>query len=208
MIRRLVSASIYSIGLMLVILQTPQLHSLAMAMLAGAGIASLAIGFAAKDALSNLTSGIFIAIFQPIRVGDRVDFRGDYGKIEDLTLRHIVIRTWDNRRIVVPNSIVSNDPIINWTIRDPEIAWPVDFVISSALDIDKARAIILDEASKQPQVLKDRKIIVLLTDAKEAKYNLRLFVRVPSRSIAYRAGCEIREAVEKRFARESISISK
>ncbi|NPV63230.1 MAG: mechanosensitive ion channel [Methanotrichaceae archaeon] len=208
MIRRLVSASIYAVGIMLVILQIPQLHSLAMAMLAGAGIASLAIGFAAKDSLSNLTSGIFIAIFQPIRVGDRVDFRGDYGKIEDLTLRHIVIRTWDNRRIVVPNSIVSNDPIINWTIKDPEIAWPVDFMIAAALDIDQARAIILDEASRHPLVLKDRKNVVLLTEAKEAKYNLRLFMRVPSRSIAYRTGCEIREAVEKRFALEKISISK
>jgi len=208
MIRRLVSASIYGVGIMLVILQIPQLHSLAMAMLAGAGIASLAIGFAAKDSLSNLTSGIFIAIFQPIRVGDRVDFRGDYGKIEDLTLRHIVIRTWDNRRIVVPNSIISNDPIVNWTIKDPEISWPVDFVITQALDIDRARAIILEEASRHPYVLKERKASVLLTDAKESKYNLRLFVRVPSRSIAYRTGCEIRESVEKRFAHESIAISK
>jgi small-conductance mechanosensitive channel len=119
MIRRLVSATIYIIGLMLVILQIPQLHSLATALLAGAGIAGLAIGFAAKDSLSNFTSGVFIAVFQPFRVGDYVDFKGDYGRVEDLTLRHTVIRTWDNRRIIVPNSVMSTEPIINWSIKEP-----------------------------------------------------------------------------------------
>jgi len=127
MMRRLVSATIYVIGLMLIIYQIPQLRSLVTAILAGASIAGLAIGFAAKDSLSNFTSSIFIAIFQPIRVGDLVDFRGEYGQVEDLTLRHTVIRTTDNKRIIVPNSIISNEPIINWSIRDPEISWVVDF---------------------------------------------------------------------------------
>jgi small conductance mechanosensitive channel len=208
MIRRLASATIYAFGLMLVVLQIPQLHNLATAMLAGASIAGLAIGFAAKDSLSNLTSGIFIAIFQPIRVGDSVDFRGDFGKVEDLTLRHTVIRTWDNRRIVVPNSIVSNEPIINWTIKSPEITWSVDFVIGQASNIDRARDIIMQETSRHNLVTEKHRIIVLLTDAKEAKYNLRLFVKVPSRSIAYKLGCEIREAVEKRFEKEGIAIAK
>jgi small conductance mechanosensitive channel len=206
MIRRLAAASIYALGFMLVILQIPQLHSLAMAMLAGAGIAGLAIGYAAKDSLSNFTSGIFIAIFQPIRVGDSVDFQGDYGKIEDLTLRHTVIRTWDRRRIIVPNSIVSTQPIINWTIKEPEITWPVDFLIRRASDIDRSREIILQEAGRHPHILKDPKPLVLLTDAKEAKYNLRLFVRVPNRNVAYRMGCEIREAIEKRFETEGVII--
>ena len=132
MIRRLVSATIYIIGLMLIILQIPHLHSLATAMLAGAGIAGLAIGYAAKDSLSNFTSGIFIAVFQPFRVGDFVDFKGDYGQVEDLTLRHTIIRTSDNRRIIVPNSIMNMEPIINWSIREPEITWTVDFDLEKA----------------------------------------------------------------------------
>ena len=156
MIRRLVSATIYLIGMMLVILQVPQLHSLATAMLAGAGIAGLAIGYASKDSLSNFTSGIFIAIFQPFRVGDFVDFRGDYGQVEDLTLRHTIIRTSDNRRIIVPNNIMSMEPIINWSIREPEIVWTVDFDLEKAGDIDRAREIILEKARSHPMVLKDR----------------------------------------------------
>ncbi|MCX6676541.1 MAG: mechanosensitive ion channel [Methanothrix sp.] len=136
MIRRLFSATIYVIGLILIISQVPQLRSLATAMLAGAGIAGLAIGYAAKDSLSNFTSSVFIAVFQPFRVGDSVDFRGEYGQVEDLTLRHTVIRTTDNKRIIVPNSIMNMEPIINWSIREPEITWMVDFDLEKASDID------------------------------------------------------------------------
>lgn len=204
MIRRLVSATIYILGLMLVILQIPQLHSLATAMLAGAGIAGLAIGFAAKDSLSNFTSGVFIAIFQPFRVGDFVDFKGDYGQVEDLTLRHTVIRTWDNRRIIVPNSTMSTEPIINWSIREPEIIWTVDFDLQKASDIDHARSIILEKARSHPMVLKDREINVLVVDSKHSEQTLRLVFQVPGRNVAKTVGCEIREAVAKEFEIEGI----
>ena len=204
MIRRLVSATIYLIGLMFVILQVPQLHSLATAMLAGAGIAGLAIGYASKDSLSNFTSGIFIAIFQPFRVGDFVDFRADYGQVEDLTLRHTIIRTSDNRRIIVPNSIMSTEPIINWSIREPEIVWMVDFDLEKAGDIDRAREIIIDKARSNPMVLKDRPIDVLLISSRYSELTLRLEVTIPGRNMAKVISSEIREAVKKEFEVEGI----
>jgi Small-conductance mechanosensitive channel len=204
MIRRLVSATIYLIGLMLVILQIPQLHSLATALLAGAGIAGLAIGYAAKDSLSNFTSGIFIAVFQPFRVGDFVDFRQDYGQVEDLTLRHTVIRTSDNRRIIVPNSIMSTEPIINWSIREPEIVWMVDFDLEKAGDIDRAREIIIDKARSNPMVLKDRPIDVLLISSRYSELTLRLEVTIPGRNMAKVISSDIREAVKKEFEVEGI----
>jgi small-conductance mechanosensitive channel len=204
MIRRLVSATIYLIGLMLVILQVPQLHSLATAMLAGAGIAGLAIGYASKDSLSNFTSGIFIAIFQPFRVGDFVDFRADYGQVEDLTLRHTIIRTSDNRRIIVPNSIMSTEPIINWSIREPEIVWIVDFDLEKAGDIDRARKIIIDKARSNPMVLKDRPIDVLLISSRYSELTLRLEVTIPGRNMAKVTSSEIREAVKKEFEVQGI----
>ena len=204
MIRRLVSATIYLMGLMLVILQIPQLHSLATALLAGAGIAGLAIGYASKDSLSNFTSGIFIAIFQPFRVGDFVDFRADYGQVEDLTLRHTVIRTSDNRRIIVPNSIMSTEPIINWSIREPEIVWMVDFDLEKAGDIDRARKIIVDKASSNPMVLKDRPIDVLLISSRYSELTLRLEVTIPGRNMAKVISSDIREAVKKEFEVQGI----
>lgn len=205
MIRRLASAAIYILGLMLVILQIPQLHNLATAMLAGAGIAGLAIGFAAKDSLSNFTSGIFIAVFQPFRVGDLVDFKGDHGQIEDLTLRHTVIRTWDNRRIIVPNNTMSTESIINWSIKEPDIIWTVDFKIKEVSDIDRARGIIIQEARRHPLVMVNRDIKVLLTDMKKEELNLRLEMHLPGRNMAKGVGCDIREAVGKKFYQEGIA---
>ncbi len=199
MMRRLVSATIYIIGLMLIIYQIPQLQSLVTAILAGASIAGLAIGFAAKDSLSNFTSSIFIALFQPIRVGDLVDFRGEYGQVEDLTLRHTVIRTTDNKRIIVPNSIISMEPIINWSIREPEIVWMVDFDLGKASDIDRAREIILKAAKDHPMVLKDKPINVLLLNSRYSELTLRLEVPVPGRNVAKVIGCDIRETVKKEF---------
>ncbi len=205
MIRRLVSAIIYIFGIMLIVLQIPQLHSLATTLLAGAGIAGLAIGFAAKDSLSNFTSGIFIAIFQPFRVGDFVDFRGDYGQVEDLTLRHTVIRTSDNRRIIVPNSIMGAEPIINWSIREPEITWSIDFDLEKASDIDRARDIILEAARIHPLVLKDKPMNVLLVNSKHSELTLRLEAAVPGRNVAKKIGCDILETVKKEFEAQGIS---
>lgn len=204
MIRRLVSATIYVIGLMFIIFQIPQLHSLAAAILAGAGIAGLAIGYAAKDSLSNFTSSIFIAVFQPFRVGDSVDFRGEYGQVEDLTLRHTVIKTTDNKRIIVPNSVISMEPIINWSIRDPQITWMVDFDLEKASDIDKAREIIVCVARSHPMVLKEKPLSVLLINSKYSELTLRLEVTVPGRNVAKGIGCDIREAVKKEFEVQDI----
>ncbi|MDD4162041.1 MAG: mechanosensitive ion channel family protein [Methanothrix sp.] len=204
MMRRLVSATIYVIGLMLIIYQIPQLRSLVTAIVAGAGIAGLAIGLAAKDSLSNFTSSVFIAVFQPFRVGDSVDFRGEYGQIEDLTLRHTVIRTTDNKRIIVPNSIMSMEPIINWSIKEPEITWVVDFDLEKASDIDRAREIITKAAKSHPMVLKDRPLKVLLLNSRYSELTLRLEVTVPGRNVAKGIGCDIREAVKKEFEVQGI----
>lgn len=206
-IHRLVSAAIYILGAMLIIFQIPQLSSLATTILASAGIASLAIGLAAKDSLSNFVSSIFIFIFQPFRMGDFIDFKGDYGQIEDITLRHTIIRTSDNRRIIVPNSIMSAEPIINWSIKELEITWSVDFDLKNASDIDRARDIIIEKARAHTMVLKDRPISVLLVDSKHSELTLRLEVAVPGRSVAKKIGCDILEAAKKEFEVQGISPS-
>lgn len=205
-IRRLLVAAIYIIGLIMIIYQIPILNRLTMTLLAGAGVAGLAIGFAAKDSLSNIISGIFLAVFHPFRVGDYIDFDGEYSQVEDLTLRHTTIKTWDGRRIFVPNSIMGNQPIVNWSITDPIITWRVDFGIGYTSDIDKAREIILDVAKRHPLVLKDHEIAVWVTELGDFAVNLRLSVDVPNRDVAYSTGCEIREAVKRRFDDEGIEI--
>ena len=206
LISRLLVAAVYVAGFLLVIYQIPHLNRLAVTLLAGAGVAGIAIGFAAQDSLANIISGIFLAVFQPFRVGDYIDFNGEYGQVEDLTLRHTTIETWDGRRIFVPNSIMGNQPIVNWSIIDPIITWRVDVGIGYDADIDKAREIMLDVAKRHPLVLKDRDITVRVTDLADFAVDLRLTFDVPKRDVAFTTGCDIREAVKKRFDREGIEI--
>jgi len=206
MIRRLLVAVVYIMGILMVILQIPPLQRVAVAMLAGAGLATVAIGFAAQDSLSNIVSGIFLAVFKPIQIGDYVDFNGEYGHIEDITLRHTIICTWDLRRIIVPNSVMGKENIINWSIKDPEIIWPVNFGISYDADIDQARDIIIEETKRHPMVLKDKEIRVRLTELGDFAVNLRLIFHVAHRDDAFTTGCDIRETVKKRFDAEGIEI--
>ncbi|NLX38995.1 MAG: mechanosensitive ion channel family protein [Methanothrix sp.] len=204
--RRLLVAAIYLLGVIMIIYQIPVLNRVAVTLLAGAGVAGLAIGFAAKDSLSNIISGIFLAVFHPFRVGDYIDFESEYCQVEDLTLRHTTIKTWDGRRIFVPNSMMGNQAIVNWSIVDPVITSRVDFGIGYDSDIDRAREIILDVAKRHPLVLKDREISVRVTELGDFAVNLRLSVELPKRDVAFTTGCEIREAVKRRFDAEGIEI--
>jgi small conductance mechanosensitive channel len=206
LISRLLVAAIYIAGFLLVISRIPTLNTLAVTLLAGAGVAGLAIGFAAQDSLSNVITGIFLAVFHPFRVGDFIDFNGEYGQIEDLTLRHTTIRTWDGRRIFVPNSIMGNQPIINWSITDPVITWRIDVGIAYDADIDRAREIMLEAAKRHPLVLKNHDITVRITELGDFAVNMRLAMDVPNRDVAYITACDIREAIKKRFDKEGIEI--
>lgn len=206
LISRLLVVAVYILGAIMVIYQIPPLNRLAVTLLAGAGVAALAIGLAAQDSLSNVVSGIFLAVFHPFRIGDYIDFNGEYGQIEDLTLRHTTIKTWDGRRIFVPNSIMGNQPIINWSITDPIITYPVIVGIAYDADIDKAREIMLDVAKRHPLVLKNHEIAVRVIELGDFAVNMRLSVDVPNRDVAWTTACDLREAIKKRFDKEGIEI--
>ncbi|AKB44248.1 mechanosensitive ion channel family protein [Methanosarcina vacuolata] len=244
MFRHIVVALIYFMGIVVVIFSIPSLRNLSVALFTGAGIAGIVIGFAAQNTLSNIIAGISLAVFQPFRVGDRLDIMNEYGKVTDLNLRHTVIITWDNRRLIIPNSMISNEAIINWTIEDPAVIWPIDVGISYDANIDQARKIMIEEARKHPNVMPPQEVQysvvkpsliksetlrmgfidppvlhpvdpdfrerggvkVNVVELGESSVNLRMNVWFKDRSVAYSSGCEIREAIKKRFDKEGIEI--
>ncbi|MFI5383229.1 MAG: mechanosensitive ion channel family protein [Methanosarcina thermophila] len=244
MFRHIIVALIYFMGIVVVIFSIPSLRSLSVALFTGAGIAGIVIGLAAQNTLSNIIAGLSLSIFQPFRVGDRLNIMNEYGKVADLNLRHTVIITWDNRRLIIPNSRISNEAIINWTIEDPAVIWPIDIRISYNADIDQARKIMIEEARKHPNVMPPHEvkynvvkpgliksdnlkiglfdspvlrpvdpdfrerggIKVSVVELGEFSVNLRMNVWFRDRSVAYSSGCEILEAIKKRFDKEGIEI--
>ncbi|MEA1984892.1 MAG: mechanosensitive ion channel family protein [Euryarchaeota archaeon] len=218
-VRHIAVALVYLAGVILVIARIPFLQDLSLALFAGAGFAGIVVGMAAQSTLANIISGLSLATFKPFRVGDRVDIRGEYGTISDITLRHTVVTTWDNRRLIMPNHIMSDEAIINWSIVDPTVWWHVDIGISYDSDIDLARKIMIEEAENHENTMSLEQIkkydttltekdctVVNLTELGDFAMNMRLLFWVADRSLAYTMACDIREAVKKRFDAEGIEI--
>ncbi len=206
MVQRLLVITIYIIGLILIILQIEYLNNITVTLLAGAGVATIALSFAAQGSLANIISGVFMTIFQPFRVGDYVDFNGNYSQVVDITLRHTMLCTWDGRRIVVPNNLMDSQYVINWTISDPEITWTVDVGIAYTADINEARKIMTDTAMRHPLVMKNREILVRVTELGDFAVNMRLYVHMPHRDVAFTSGCEMLESIKNKFDEAGIEI--
>ena len=135
----------------------PSLNKLTTSLLAGVSIVSVVIGFAAQSTLGNLVSGISLVIYKPFRRGDRLQLSTptglETGIVEDLSLGYTVLRTFDNRRIVLSNGTIANQIMINLSSVDLRVMISPTISIGYDSDIDKARAIVLDLAKAHSGVI-------------------------------------------------------
>jgi small-conductance mechanosensitive channel len=126
-------------------------------MFAGAGILAVVIGLASQQAFSNIISGIFMVLSKPFIVGDRIEVGGNLtGIVEDITLRHTVIRNFENRRIVIPNSIIATDTIINSHLTDEKIRRQIDVGIDYQSDVDLAIKLLRTTCENNPKCIDNR----------------------------------------------------
>ncbi len=152
-----ISFVVYSIGLIWVFQKIPYFNSLGTALFASAGVLAAAIGFASQKAIANIIGGLFILMFRPFRVGDTIQIsNGHKGVVEEITIRHTIIKDFEFRRVVVPNSIMSEDIIVNSSITDKKIRKFVDIGIAYDADLDKAEEIIRNEILQHPYYIDAR----------------------------------------------------
>jgi small-conductance mechanosensitive channel len=150
-LRNAVRSVVALVALGMIAYTIPSIRSFTVTLFAGAGILAALIGLSAQKALSNIISGVFIVAFKPFRVGDNILIgteavgpglpdRG--GVVEDITLRHTVILTFENRRVIVPNALISDQVIINSTIRDPATCEYVEVPVAYEADLDRAMSVL------------------------------------------------------------------
>ncbi|MCU0447099.1 MAG: mechanosensitive ion channel family protein [Microscillaceae bacterium] len=152
-----VSFTIYTFAVIQIFFIIPALTHIGTTLFAGAGILAAIVGFASQAALSNIISGMFIVIFKPFRVGDFIKINNDtLGTVEDITLRHVIINGPENRRIVIPNSIISTQTIINSTLVEEKIATQIDITLAHEANIDQASQIMQDLAQQHPDCFDNR----------------------------------------------------
>ena len=134
-LRRTISVSIVTVGLLSALLVIPQIRAIAGGLLASSAILGLIIGFASQRTLGNFVAGLMIAITQPLRLGDWVEVGGVGGSVEEIGLMYTFIRTEDNARLVIPNEKLASDTIRNSTIRSPAKYAQVTVQVPPANDL-------------------------------------------------------------------------
>ena len=183
----------------------------------GAGILAAIIGFAAKDAISNLIAGLFIVLFRPFRIGDYIKLDADRsGIVEDITLRHTTINNFENKRLIIPNSIISTESVLNHTIDEAKVLSFNNFLIGIYADIKKAKTIIEEEASKLEFVIDNRtpeevlndvpQFDIRVVDVTETAIHIRAYIWLSEPLQEFRAKCNLKERVHIRFTKEGIEL--
>lgn len=165
---------IYLAGILFAIGQIPELNKVTQTILAGSGILALAISLSAQESLNNIISGLFIILFKPFEVGDRITLVNNSitGTVEDITLRHTVIKTFINSRIVIPNSTINKEVIENSNLIDTKASSFVDIFIAYEADIHRAMEIMADIIGSHPLYVDTRS-----DDEKETTPLVKVYVR-------------------------------
>lgn len=201
-----------------VIYSIPPLRSLAVGMFAGASLLAAVVGFASQHAFSNIVSGVFIVLFKPFRVDDIIKIRGEIGTIEDITLRHTVIRALENKRLIYPNSVIDSEPIINWTIRDEKAQKFMFISLDYAADIPRAVEIIREEAENHPDLLDERtpedlaagkpQVEAPVLNLEGSQVNLRIPLWAKDLPTAMRMTWDLHRSIKIRFDAEGIPLGR
>jgi len=163
-------------------------------LLASAGIAGVVIGFAAQRALGNLLAGFQIAITQPIRLDDVVVVEGEWGRVEEITLTYVVIRIWDERRLVLPIIYFLENPFTNWTRRTADIMGTVFLHVDYDAPLDAIRARVRQLVEGHP-AWDGRVAEVVVTDALPTTLQLRALVSSRDSGSAWDLRCHVREGL-------------
>ncbi|MFD1645154.1 mechanosensitive ion channel family protein [Haloarchaeobius litoreus] len=169
--------------------------------------ATLAIGFAMQDIIANFVSGVFIFTDKPFRIGDWIEWNGNSGIVEDISLRVTRVRTFDNELLTVPNSQLTSNVVKNPVAKD-QLRLQFLFGIGYDDDIDQATDIILEEASAHEGILDDPEPSVRLTELGDSSVGLksRIWIENPSRADFVKTRGEYVQAVKERFDEEGIDI--
>jgi len=187
------------------ILALDQLGFNVTSLLAGLGVAGLALGFAAKDTLANFIAGITILWDRPFRVGDRVEVDGEFGQVKKITLRSTRIHTNDNQVVIIPNQNIANNKIINHTMQ-ASLRLVVQFGIAYKEDIRQAREVVLVLLEGDDRVRERPAPEVVVTELADSavKMALRFWLKNPHHEVPLEF--EYREKIKLALDHAGISI--
>ncbi len=208
-LRRAILALVILIGFSFVTFTAfPKLGPAIASLFVAAGFASIVIGLAAQATLSNIISGIMIALSQPIKLDDTILFRNEFCFVEDIKLMYTVMRTWNNRRLIVPNSALQSEAIVNYTAQDPTKLVSVFVDVTHDSDMDLAMEIMVDVAKRHRDCLPIGNLPnAAVMEINENSLNLRLLSRAKDQPAAFSMARDLLKEIKKEFTTNGIEIA-
>lgn len=191
-LQRIVNIVLGVLTVSLMLLQFEVVRSVGMSLLASAGIAGVVLGLAAQKSIAGLLAGFQLSITQPLRIGDVVIIDGEWGTIEQINLTYVVVKIWDERRLVVPIATILEKPFQNWTRSSSQLLGTVFFWADHTLTIDDVRSE-LDRILDGHALWDGRVKNVVVTEVTERAIQVRALVSARNASEHWDLRCDVRE---------------
>jgi small-conductance mechanosensitive channel len=192
-LRKVASVLISVFALAAVLMLFDEVRDLGRSILASAGIAGVVLGFAAQRSLGTLVAGLQIALTQPIRIGDLVQVNDQAGTVEEITLSYVIVRIWDQRRMIVPISHFIEEPVINYTRGSATQTGVVTLRVGFSMPVPGFREHI-GALVRQSPLWDKATLAVQVTNADHQSMELRIIAGAGSPGAAFDLSCLVREA--------------
>jgi small-conductance mechanosensitive channel len=191
-ISRVVSVAVLVLGASAVLLTFEGARTVGASLLASAGVAGLVAGIAARSTLGNMIAGLQIAFTEPIRIDDVVVVEGEWGRIEEITLTYVVVRIWDERRLVLPTTHFVEQPFQNWTRQSAQVLGAVHLHVDYTVPVDEVRTE-LERILRASDRWDGDAWVLQVVDATERSIELRALMTAEDAPTAWDLRCEVRE---------------
>ncbi|NYZ61216.1 mechanosensitive ion channel family protein [Luteimonas deserti] len=193
-ISRVLQGAVVLVGVALALMTFPQVRQVGTALLASAGIIGLVAGVAAQPVFGNLIAGLQIALAQPIRLDDVVIVEGEWGRIEEITSTYVVVRIWDERRMVVPLQWFISNPFQNWTRNSAQLLGTAFLWLDHRAPIAAIRSELQRLCEADPRW--DRRVCVTqVTETDRHTIEVRLLVSARNSGDLFDLRCAAREGM-------------
>ena len=176
-------------------------------LLATAGIAGIAIGFAVRDSLANILGGIQLVLDKTFKVGDKIQLdSGEMGEILDIGIRSTKLKTYDHEVIYIPNGILANTKIKNFTVPDLSVRVNVNFGVEYGSDPEKVRSVILDAVNKIDSVIEEPSPVVQFLNMADSSLDFVARVWVNNWTEAYSTKLKVTDEIYSALNKAKIGI--
>jgi small-conductance mechanosensitive channel len=201
-LRRLVIAVVVLLGGAAALMTFPSFANIGTTLFASAGVLSVVAGLAAQTSLGSVFAGMQIAFSDAIRVGDVVVLEDEWGRIEEITLTYVVVKLWDQRRLVLPTTYFTAKPFQNWTRNATELLGTSELDVDFTVPFEDMRAE-LQRILDKSELWDGRVGILQVTDAVGGYVRVRMLVSAPNAPALFDLRCEVREGIIDWLQREA-----